>query len=115
MEIKTSEEVREELLTAAMGKLKDEAKLVIGSIMGDLYSSYLPHVLGDTEANIGHRVDGVIRNMISGNFKRLSDTSTCVSVSDSYDCTHLIHINSYDGMVGPLCKVMGEKIGRAHV
>ena len=113
MEIKTSEEHREELLLAAMSKLKDQAKAVIDGVMGDLYCEYLPHVETDTESNIGSRVDGVVRNLISGKLERLSETM--VKVGDSYGREHYIHLNSYDGRVKPLCDLMSEEIVGARV
>jgi hypothetical protein len=114
MEVKSSEEVREELLLKAMDNLKTHAKDVIDGIMGDLYCEYLPHVVTDTESNIGNRVDGVIRNLISGKFERLGE-SPMVKVSDGYQCEHYISLNSYDGMVKPLCDLMGPAIVEARV
>ncbi|WP_454863324.1 hypothetical protein [Pseudomonas hormoni] len=114
MEVKSNEEVREELLLKAMDHLKAQARDVIDGIMGDLYCEYLPHVVTDTESNIGSRVDGVIRNLIAGKFERLGD-SPMVKVSDSYQCEHYISLNSYDGMVKPLCDLMGPEIVGARV
>jgi len=114
MEVKSSEEVREELLLKAMGHLREQATAVIGGIMGDLYCEYLPHVVTDTESNIGSRVDGVIRNLIAGKFERLGE-SPMVKVSDSYQCEHYISLNSYDGMVKPLCDLMAPEIVGARV
>lgn len=114
MEVKSNEEVREELLLKAMERLKTQAKGVIDGIMGDLYCEYLPHVVTDTESNIGSRVDGVIRNLMAGKFERLGE-SAMVKVSDSYQCEHYISINSYDSMVKPLCDLMGPEIVGARV
>lgn len=114
MDIKSNEEVRQELLLKAMCDLKIQAKEVIDGIMGDLYCEYLPHVVTDTESNIGSRVDGVIRNLISGKFERLGD-SPMVKVSDSYQCEHYIGLHSYDAMVKPLCDLMGPEIIGARV
>jgi hypothetical protein len=114
MEVKSNEEVREELLLKAMDHLRTQAKDVIDGIMGDLYCEYLPHVVTDTESNIGSRVDGVVRNLIAGKFERLGDSSM-VKVSDSYQCEHYISLNSYDGMVKPLCDLMAPEIVGARV
>lgn len=113
MEVKSNEEVREELLLKAMGNLREQATAVIGGIMGELYCEYLPHVVTDTESNIGSRVDGVIRNLISGKFEKCGESM--VKVSDSYQCEHYIHLNSYDGMVKPLCDLMSPEIVGARV
>lgn len=114
MEVKSNEEVREEILLKAMNLLKTQAKEVIDGIMGDLYCEYLPHVVTDTESNIGSRVDGVIRNLISGRFERLGD-SLMVKVSDSYQCEHYISLRSYDDMVKHLCDRMAPEIVGARV
>lgn len=62
----TPEETRERILTDALEELKQKAGAVIESIMGDLYSDYLPHVVGDTEGNISNRVTGCVKNYYSG-------------------------------------------------
>jgi len=113
MEIKSAEEVRQDLLTAAMDELKTKATQVVDDVMGQLYCDYLPHIETDTESNIGNRVDGVIRNLIAGKFERHSETM--VVVSDTYGRNHYVHINSYDGVVKPLCDLMGAEIVGARV
>lgn len=113
MDVKSNEEIREELLLKAMDNLKAQAKSVIDGIMGDLYCEYLPHVVTDTDSNIGNRVTGVIRNLIAGKFEKISESM--VKVSDSYECEHYIGFNSYDGLVKPLCDLMGPAIVGARV
>lgn len=113
MDVKSNEEVREELLLKAMDQLKAQAKTVIYGIMADLYCEYLPHVVTDTDSNIGNRVTGVIKNLIAGKFEKISESM--VKVSDSYQCEHYIGFNSYDGLVKPLCDLMGPEIVGARV
>ncbi|MFV3014655.1 hypothetical protein ACM9HO_02860 [Pseudomonas sp. KHB2.9] len=113
MDVKSNEEIREELLLKAMDNLKAQAKSVIDGIMGDLYCEYLPHVVTDTDSNIGNRVTGVIKNLIAGKFEKISESM--VKVSDSYECEHYIGFNSYDGLVKPLCDLMGPAIVGARV
>lgn len=113
MEVKSAEEVRTELLAAAMLELKTKAAQVVDDVMGQLYCDYLPHVDTDTEANIGNRVDGVIRNLIAGKIEKKSPTM--VVVSDGYGRNHYVHVSSYDGMVKPLCDLMGPEIVDARV
>ncbi|MEE3504876.1 hypothetical protein QN399_01115 [Pseudomonas sp. 10C3] len=113
MEIKPAEEIRQDLLMAALTELKTKAAQVVADVMGQLYCDYLPHVDTDTESNIGNRVDGVIRNLVAGKFEKKSDSM--VSVSDSYGRDHYVHINSYDGLVKPLCDLMGPEIVSARV
>lgn len=113
MEIKSNEEVREELLTKAMESLKAQAKEVIDGIMGDLYCEYLPHVVTDTDSNIGNRVSGVIKNLIAGKFEKVG--GSMVKVSDSYQAEHFISFSSWDAMVKPLCDLMGPEIVGARV
>lgn len=113
MEIKSNEGVREELLAQAMNQLKAQAKEVIDGIMGDLYCDYLPHVVTDTDSNIGNRVSGAIKNLIAGKFEKVG--GSMVKVSDSYQAEHFISFSSWDAMVKPLCDLMGPEIVGARV
>jgi len=113
MEIKSAEEVRQDLLMAALTELKTRAIQVVDEVMGQLYCDYLPHVETDTESNIGNRVGGVIRNLVAGKFEKKSDSM--VSVSDSYGRDHYVQINSYQGLVKPLCDLMGPEIVGARI
>lgn len=113
MDVKSNEEVREELLVKAMDSLKTQAKEVIDGIMGDLYCDYLPHVVTDTDSNIGNRVTGVIRNLIAGKFEKVG--GSMVKVSDNYQAEHFISFSSWDAMVKPLCDLMGQEIVGARI
>lgn len=113
MDVKSNEEVREELLLKAMDQLKTQAKSVIDGIMGDLYCEYLPHVVTDTDSNIGNRVAGVIKNLIAGKIEKVSDSM--VKVSDDYWVDHYISFSPYEALVKPLCDLMGPEIVGARV
>ena len=113
MDVKSNEKVREELLTQAMNQLKAQAKEVIDGIMGDLYCDYLPHVVTDTDSNIGSRVTGVIENLIAGQFEKLE--GSMVKVSDGYQAEHYISFSSWDAIVKPLCDLMGPEIVGARI
>lgn len=113
MEIKSNEEVREELLTQAMNQLKVQAKEVIDGIMGDLYCDYLPHVVTDTDSNIGNRVTGVIKNLIAGKFEKVRESM--VKVDDGYGADHYISFTPYEALVKPLCDLMGPEIVGARI
>lgn len=103
-----STEHREQVLSAALEELKEKMVEVMQGVASTLYTDYLPHVETDTESNIGHRVQGVIKNLIRGNFKQLD--SLQVEVSDDYGCNHYIPLASYGQLVKPLCDAMGEEI-----
>lgn len=109
----TNEEIREELLVQAMNRLKDEAQKVINGVMGDLYCEYLPHVVTDTDSNIGARVQGAIRNMLKGEYEQAGEEM--VWVSDSYGYRHLINLGRYDGLAKPLCDFMGANIQNTRI
>lgn len=111
--MKTKEEVREEILQAALAELKAKAGEVIQDVMGGLYTDYLPHVETDTESNIDFRVKGAIKNLISGKFEQYDEST--VRVSDGYGVEHYIRLNSYSSMVGPLCNQMSEAIKGARI
>lgn len=109
MDVKTNDELREELLVKALESLKTQAKAVVDEVMGDLYCDYLPHIVTDTDSNIGNRVSGVVKNLIAGKFERCGD-SAMVRVGDSYNFEHYISFSSWDAMVRPLCDLMGPEI-----
>lgn len=106
----TPEEIREQILTEAMEELKQKAGAVIESIMGDLYTDYLPHVVGDTEGNISNRVTGCIKNIIQGRIRELEDHPNFFYVNDGYGYDHLVSIGSYGLDLKPLADIMGETI-----
>jgi hypothetical protein len=106
----TNEEIREKILTEAMAELKANAGEVIGSIMGQLYADYLPHVASDTESNISYRVEGCIRNMIAGTYEKADVGDDLVWINDGYGNNHLINLASYNLTLKPLCDLMGETI-----
>lgn len=103
-----SAEHREQVLSAALEELKEQMVEVMQGVASTLYTDYLPHVETDTESNIGHRVTGVVKNLIRGNFKRIGESQ--VEVSDDYGCNHYIPLASYSQLVKPLCDAMGEEI-----
>lgn len=105
-----NEEIREKILTEAMTELKTKAGEVITSIMSDLYSDYLPHVVSDTENNISFRVEGCIRNMIAGAYEKSGANDNIVLINDGYGNNHIINLASYSLTLKPLCDLMGETI-----
>lgn len=106
----SDQEIREQILTQALEELKQKAGAVIEGIMGDLYSDYLPHVVGDTEGNISNRVTGCVKNIIQGKIRELEDHPDFFYVNDGYDHDHLVSIGSYGLNLKPLCDIMGETI-----
>lgn len=103
-------EIRERILTEAMEELKQKAGAVIESIMGDLYSDYLPHVVGDTEGNISNRVTGCIKNILQGKIQPDVAYPNFFYVNDGYGYDHLVSIGSYGLDLKPLADIMGETI-----
>lgn len=101
-------EHREQVLLAALAELKEKMTEVMQGVASSLYTDYLPHVESDTDANISYRVEGVIKNLIRGNFTRRD--SLFVEVPDDYGCNHHIMLASYSQLVKPLCDAMGEEI-----
>ena len=103
-------EIREQVLTKALEQLKERAGAVIQSVMGDLYSDYLPHVVGDTDSNISYRVKGCIENIMEGKIKVDEAYPNFFYVNDGYGYDHLISLASYGLNLKPLCDIMGETI-----
>lgn len=108
-----AEQNRQQILEKAMAELKEKASEVIGSIMGDLYVNFLPHVESDTEANICYRATGIVKNLIAGKFRDAGNG--LVEVSDDYECNHYLPMTSYAQLVGPLCQQMGDQIRGARI
>ena len=104
----SNEEIREKILAEAMAELKAKASEVIGGIMSDLYSDYLPHVVGDTDANISYRVEGCLQNMAQGKFEHIG--GDLAWVNDSYGYSHSISLTTYQRALKNLCDLMGETI-----
>lgn len=103
-------ETRERILSEALEELKQKAGAVIESIMGDLYTEYLPHVVGDTEGNISNRVTGCIKNIIQGKIQADAAYPNFFYVNDGYGYDHLVSIGSYGLDLKPLADIMGETI-----
>ena len=100
-------EIRERILSEALEELKQKAGAVIESIMSDLYSDYLPHVVGDTDANISYRVEGCIKNILQG---KIIPNGDFFHVNDDYGSEHMIYLTRYNLNLKPLCDIMGETI-----
>lgn len=102
-------ETRERILSEALEELKQKAGAVIESIMSDLYSDYLPHVVSDTDANISYRVEGCIKNILQGKVQLVDGHPTVFYVNDQYGGNHHISLSHYFDWK-PLCDIMGETI-----
>lgn len=102
-------EIREQILTQALEELKLKAGALIESIMGDLYTGYLPHVVSDTDANISYRVEGCIKNILQGRIQLTESNLNMFHVNDGYGADHFISL-AYGLDLKPLCDIMGETI-----
>lgn len=100
-------EIREQILTQALEELKQKAGAVIESIMSDLYTDYLPHVVDDTDANISYRVEGCIKNILQG---KIIPNGDFIHVNDDYGYEHMVNLAQYNMNLKPLCDIMGETI-----
>ncbi|MGL5013055.1 MAG: hypothetical protein ACRC6V_02035 [Bacteroidales bacterium] len=77
--------------------------------MGNLYSDYLPHVVGDTDANISYRVEGCIKNILQGKIQLTESNLNMFHVNDGYGADHFISL-AYGLDLKPLADIMGETI-----
>ena len=100
-------EIRERILSEALEEIKQKAGAVIESIMGNLYSDYLPHVVSDTDANISYRVEGCIKNILQG---KIIPNGDFFRVNDDYGSEHMINLAHYNLNLKPLVDIMGETI-----
>lgn len=105
-------ETRERILSEALEELKQKAGAVIESIMSDLYSDYLPHVVGDTDANIGYRVEGCIKNILQG---KIIPNGDFFHVNDDYGSEHMINLAHYNLNLKPLVDIIGETIQTSRI
>lgn len=110
-------EIREKVLTAAMDELKTKAGEVINGIMSDLYTDYLPHVVGDTDANISYRVEGCLKNILEG--KLVPVSTNLFSINDGYGNDHLVSLNgntsNLEALANALMPVMGDVIMKERI
>lgn len=102
-------EIREKVLTAAMEELKTKAGEVISGIMSELYTDYLPHVVGDTDANISYRVEGCLKNILEGKATLINDT--LFSVNDGYGNDHIVSLNGNTTHLEALANAMIPLLG----
>ena len=100
-------ETRERILSEALEELKQKVGSELNSIMGNLYSGYLPHVVSDTDANISYRVEGCIKNILQG---KIIPNGDFFHVNDDYGSEHMINLAHYNLNLKPLCDIMGETI-----
>lgn len=78
--------------------------------MGNLYSDYLPYVLGDTDSNISNRVEGCVKNILQGEVRELDGHPEFFYVGDGYGYEHMINLAYYSINLKPLTDIMGKTI-----
>jgi hypothetical protein len=100
-------ETRERILSEALEEIKQKVGSELNSIMSNLYSDYLPHVVSDTDANISYRVEGCIKNILQG---KIEPNGDFFHVNDDYGYEHMINLAHYNLNLKPLCDIMGETI-----
>ena len=110
-------EIREKVLTDAMEELKRQAGSVINNIMSELYTDYLPHVVGDTDANISYRVEGCLKSILEG--KATLVTDNIFSVNDGYGNDHLVSLNgnscNLEALANAMIPLMGETVMKERI
>ena len=100
-------EIRERILSEALEEIRQKVGSELNSIMSNLYSDYLPHVVGDTDANISYRVEGCIKNILQG---KIIPNGDFFHVNDDYGSEHMINLAHYNLNLKPLVDIMGETI-----
>lgn len=105
-------ETRERILSEALEELKQKVGSELNSIMGNLYSDYLPHVVGDTDANISYRVEGCIKNILQG---KIIPNGDFFHVNDDYGSEHMINLAHHSLNLKPLVDIMGETIQTSRI
>jgi len=105
-------EIRERILSEALEEIKQKVGSELNSIMGNLYSDYLPHVVGDTDANISYRVEGCIKNILQG---KIIPNGDFFHVKDDYGSEHMINLAHHNLNLKPLCDIMGETIQTSRI
>jgi len=100
-------ETRERILSEALEEIRQKVGSELNSIISNLYSDYLPHVVGDTDANISYRVEGCIKNILQG---KIIPNGDFFHVNDDYGSEHMINLAHYNLNLKPLVDIMGETI-----
>ena len=110
-------EIREKVLTDAMEELKRQAATVINNIMSELYTDYLPHVVGDTDANISYRVEGCLKSILEGKATLVNDT--LFTVNDGYGNDHIVSLNGntayMETLANAMMPLMGETVMKERI
>jgi hypothetical protein len=100
-------ETRERILSEALEEIRQKVGTELNSIMSNLYSDYLPHVVSDTDANISYRVEGCIKNILQG---KIIPNGDFFHVNDDYGSEHMINLAHHNLNLKPLVDIMGETI-----
>lgn len=97
----------ENKLTQELDKFRESMKFIADEAMGNVYADVLPHIASDTEFNITNRVEGVVKNLIEGNFEDISTErlKPYLRVSDNYGMYVHIHMSEHSKM----CESLYEK------
>lgn len=98
-----------EVLTQKLDDFQQAMLNIANDAISGVYGDVLPYIVTDTEANIGYRVEGSLRNILSGKFEDISTDKLkpFIKVADSYGGYSCLHMSQYNDMclnVYNLCK-----------
>ncbi len=87
-------------------ELKESVSKSVQYALHDCHAELLPHLDNDTFMNVSYRCQGVIENLIAGNFHAVDDNK--IQVSDSNGITVDIRVTdfNYDRIRDSLIKAM---------
>ncbi len=96
----------EEKMTLIINEFKSNLSRIAEDAISDVYMDVLPHVESDTFMNVQYRSNEVVKNMLSGAFKRVDENT--VSVVDGNNIAVEIKItdDKWDSIRRKLIEVM---------
>jgi light-regulated signal transduction histidine kinase (bacteriophytochrome) len=84
---------------------KDTEKLVKDAVI-KIYTDMLPHIEDDTEMNVQHRSEDIIKNLLAGNVEFYKENTVKVKDTNGVGVYLTITDNRYDNIRKKLLEVM---------
>ena len=99
----------EEMLQEILKKAGEDFKKVADEAVSDVITQYLPHALTDTDANVWHRTNNAIENLIAGKFKR---EGNYIYINCGSDFNAMVNIKmstyTYDNLRKSMLEIMPQ-------
>ena len=96
----------EEKAESILNEFKVKMAKVAEDAIADVYSEMLPHAEQDTYMNVAYRSESLIKNLLSGSFKKKGDSSITIDDDNGISVDFSMTDSMYDSIRDNLVKVM---------